>query len=190
MKNILTLIAILFITAPAYAQETINVNVKQEKTILQQTVENMNAATTAAAAAKTAAAAAAAVMKPPSSNVITPLEVDLFEYTHIAMVDVYLSYRNWNRTKWSYKAVENVLLSSPLSILNPRSDKRKFKKNAMYLRNEKNPNWIYFYYKSVSSNGIDSNKTMILRDSKNKILYKAEHLNVSTSEVLKILTGF
>ena len=62
----------------------------------------------------------------PSTKVITPLEVDLYEYTHIAMVDMNHCY--FSRNKKSYNYFEEVLMSSPLSIINPTSDKKKFKK--------------------------------------------------------------
>ena len=185
MKKLLTLIAVLFIIAPAYAQEKVEVTVKKERSL----AEIIQAGQANAAAAKTAAAAAAAAMKPPSSNIITPLEVDLYEYTHIAMVD--MNHYYWGRKKKSYNWFEEeVLMSSPLSIINPTSDKKKFKKNPLYLRNEKNESWIYLYVTNSSGNRIDYFTNIILRDSKNKILYKADYVNVLLPQSLEFLIGF
>ena len=59
--------------------------------------------------------------------------------------------------------------TSPLIIINPvKKDKKKFKKNRLFLREIKNPNWLYVYYeKSIS--GVDEIRSILVRDSKNKI---------------------
>ena len=134
-------------------------------------------------------AAAAAAAAAPSTKVITPLEVDLYEYTHIAMVDMNHCY--FGRKKKSYNWFEKeVLMSSPLSIINPTSEKKKFKKNPLYLRNVKNESWTYLYVTNTTANSIDFFTTIILRDSKNKILYKADYVNVLLPQSLEFLVGF
>ena len=82
MKKLFTLITVLFITAPAYAQETINVNVNKVKSFDEQQNEKKSAA----AAATTAAAALSAARSESSTKIKIPLNVNLNNYTKIAIV--------------------------------------------------------------------------------------------------------
>jgi len=44
---------------------------------------------------------------------------------------------------------------SSLTIINPREyNKKKFRKNMRFLRDTKNPSWLYLYY-STSIQGVD-----------------------------------
>ena len=184
MKNILTLIAVLFISAPAYAQETINVNVKKD--------DSYSDAVKAGAAATTARAALATAMAEPSVKVKVPLTVDFNDYTHIALVgvDYWVKGIGIFSNKAAYKKVEKLLNYSFLEVINPvEKDKKKFKKNKMFLRSIKDPNWLYVYYKDALQS-IDKVTSLVIRDSKNKVLYSATHTNFTGTEVMSVLTDF
>tara|TARA_B100001175_G_scaffold39732_1_gene29064 strand:- start:29 stop:757 length:729 start_codon:yes stop_codon:yes gene_type:complete len=170
LKKISILIAILFIAMPLYAQETLNVNVKKEKSFGEQQNE-----------AATARAATAAAMSDAKRTTIVPLSVDFNDYTHIAIVDVLNS--AGRRGKSGFNNVFKALISSPLTILNPTSDKNKFKENSFYLRNTKNPKWLYLYY-TASRIGVDLTVSIILRNLENEIVYSASSINIPFREVL------
>ena len=177
MKNILTLIAALFISAPAYAQETINVNVKKDDSYSDGVK---------------ARAALATAMAEPSVKVKVPLTVDFNDYTHIALVgvDYWVKGIGIFSNKAAYKKVEKLLNYSFLEVINPvEKDKKKFKKNKMFLRSIKDPNWLYVYYKDALQS-IDKVTSLVIRDSKNKVLYSATHTNFSGTEVMSVLTDF
>jgi len=176
MKKLLILLTVLFITAPAYAQETINVNVKKEKSYSEVANE-----------AATARAATAAAMSDASTTIKVPLAVDFKNYTHIAIVDVQNS--AGRRAKRGFKMVNKGLLSSPLTIINPTSDKKKFKANSFYLRNTKDPKWLYLYY-TGSRIGVDVSISIIIRDYENNIVYSATTLNVGFYEVMANIANF
>ena len=99
MKKLLTLITILFITVPAYAQETLNVNVKKEKSFGEQLNE-----------AATARAAKAAAMSDAKRTTIVPLSVDFNDYT-----------QSWNDTGVFIAQVETITAVENIeSIVNTR----------------------------------------------------------------------
>ena len=187
MKKLLTLIAVLFITAPAFAQETINVNVKKD--------DSYSDAIKARAAVTAANAAVAAAMSDPSSSIKTPLEVDLNNFTTIALIGVNLTGActtpvEWAMYRCSFKRFKQLLSFSPLTVLNPiEENKKKYKKNRFFLRDIKDPNWLYVYYKE-SKQGVDDARSLVIRDSKNKVLYSATHINVAQAEVVSFLTDF
>ena len=58
-------------------------------------------------------------------------------------------------------AVYNKALEfSPLKVINPlKENKKKFKKNKMFLRDTKDPNWLYIYVK-FSMSGVNSTKSL------------------------------
>ena len=125
----------LLISFSVYAQEKVEVTVKKERSlseIIQAGQANRAAATTAKAAADAAAAAAAAAMSEPATEIKTPLTVDLYNYTHIAIVDATYAIFNGpsGADKTTYADMVSRLGNSPLTIINPRKyDKKKFKKN-------------------------------------------------------------
>ena len=177
MKKLLTLIAVLFITAPttAYAQETINVNVKKDVTVSKSIME--------------IATERAAAMSEPSTVIKTPIEVDFNNFTTIALVGIG-NIGGIYGTKSSYKAVAKALEFSPITVMNPiEENKKKFKKNKMFLRETKDPNWLYVYVK-FSMSGVNSIKSLVIRDSKNKVLYSVSHTNVPLAEVMSPLVDF
>ena len=205
MKKLIFL-ATLFITAPALAQSTlgsfevpstpanntqnVNLNVKTEKSVGELINDNRKAA----AARAQADAAKAAAMSDASVNVETPLEVDLLNYTHAALVlSTCVGYNpDWmidygKNEKACYKLIANDLKMSPLTIINPfEYDKKKAKKNPAFLREIKNPDWLYLTYRK-SLSGVDEIRTVIIRDSKNKVLYKATTTNVPFEETVSVL---
>jgi hypothetical protein len=154
-------------------QETINLNVNREA----------NAADLANASAniRSARAAEAAAMSSKNINIKVPLNVNLADYTHIAIADVLNS--QGSRAKIFFKRVKSGLMSSPMTILSPTDDKKKFKKNSFYLRDIKDPKWIYLYY-SASRIGVDLNVSITLRDYQNKIIYQATFTNEPFLQVL------
>jgi len=181
MKKLLTLIAVLFITAPAYAQETINVNVKKDDSYSDKVKAN--------AAETTAKAALAKAMLEPSTVIKIPIEVDFNNFTTIALVGIG-NIGGIFGPKLSYKAVAKALEFSPITVMNPiEENKKKFKKNKMFLRETKDPNWLYVYVK-FSMSGVNSIKSLVIRDSKNKVLYSVSHTNVPLAEVMSPLVDF
>ena len=167
--------------AQAQAQST---QVTVESTTVNEVDANVGYAALASAAAanKTAAAAMAAAMSESLSDVITPLTVDLYDYTHIALVTA-----TCENLKY-YGLVAKSLSYSALTVINPRKyNRKKYRKNPTYLRTEKNPNWVYVTY-TMSTQGLDDIRSLTIRDSQNKILYKAKTRNVSFEEVLSVLT--
>jgi len=133
-----------------------------------------------------ARAARAAAMSDPIYNVITPLTVDLYDYTHIAIVGATCSGKN--KPKDCYSTISNLFRQSALTVINPRyNDKKEFRKNPSYLRTIKNSNWVYVTYKK-SIQGVDYYRTLTIRDYQNKILYKVETRNIPSTEVVSVLT--
>jgi len=160
--------------AQAQAQST---QVTVESTTVNEVDPNVGyAAIGAAAAAKVAA------MSEPLTEVITPLTVDLYDYTHIALVNV--SIEGYQR----YGSVSKSLSISPLTVINPKKyDKKKYKKKKTYLRTIKNPKWLYVNY-IRSTQGFDDIRNLTIRDSENKVLYKTNNRNISFDEVVSVLT--
>ena len=140
----------------------------------------------------------ALVTTEPKTNIRVPLEVDMYNYTHLLLVGINLI-RYGNGIRWIeaddrnyYNQYEKSLISSPLKIMNPvKVDKRKFKKNPLFLREMKNPKYLYLYLtKKKGSGNDDVNTSLIIRDHKNKILYSASHVNVGDPDILYPLIGF
>jgi hypothetical protein len=129
------------------------------------------------------------VLSPEKTDIKTPIEVDLNNYTHLALVDINSLNR---RSKSIYNLYADRLLSSPLTIVNPIVvDKRRWKKSPLFLKNEKNPDWLYLYYTRQGGSGNDDvNTTVIVRDYKNNIIYSASHTNTGIPQILYPLIGF
>ena len=140
----------------------------------------------------------ALVTSEPNTKIKVPLEVDLYNYTHLLLVDVNtLAAGNGFRIvpgndKKNYNLYEERLRSSPLKIMNPaKVDKKRFKKDPMFLREFKDPKYVYLYYtRKMGSGNDDVNTTVLLRDHKNKILYSASHYNIGIPDILYPLIGF
>lgn len=195
---------------PTYANpnpQPIKIEVTKNKDYETQQNERINAnaaAKTAEAAAANARAnttianvARASAMSEPSTKIKKSLTVDLNNYTHIAIVRAittrwytdsngnsrWLTFNGGNR---AYNSVKNALSISELTVLNPREvDKKKWKKNNLFLMENKNPNWLYVDYKQVGQ-GVNLISSLIIRNSKNNVLYSATHTNVATDEAMSI----
>ena len=209
-KFFASILILIFSSAFAYSQsKDVTVKVKTEKSVSENLNDGIKAGaaattaraaeTTARAAAATAAAAAveaqaklAEAMSESSSNVKVPLEVDLYNYTHIAIIDATFAYPNGNQIsgKSTYKQTAETLANSPLSIIVPHEyDKKKFKENNRFLRDIKNPEWIYLYY-TKSIQGVDEIRALVIRDYKNKILYNVTTINTPIDEVVSPIVNF
>lgn len=128
------------------------------------------------------------VVSEPGTTIIEPLVVDLNNYTHLVLVDVNSTN---GRDRKTYNLYEDRLMSSPLIIENPTKDRKKFRENPLYLREIKDPKWVYLYYTRKRGSGNDDiNTTVILRDWENRILYSSSHVNVGIPEILYPLIGF
>jgi len=133
-------------------------------------------------------AAKATAMSEPISKIITPLTVDFYDYTHIAIVGATCS-GNYS-DKSCYNVISDGFKLSPLTVINPRDyNKKMFKKNPSYLRTIKNSKWVYVTYRK-SIQGVDDIRSLIIRNSQNKVLYKIETVNISADEVYSVLTDF
>ncbi len=134
----------------------------------------------------------AKAMDKASTIIKIPVTVDFNNYTHIALVGVDYWVRGWGirNHKGAYKKVKELLSYSFLEIINPaEEDKKKFKENPMFLRRIKDPNWLYVYYKDEFV-GVNTVSSLVIRDSKNKILYSAIHTNTTSAEIFSPLTDF
>ena len=94
-----------------------------------------------------------------------------------------------NRTKQDYLWAGNLLVESPFVILNPVSEKRSFKKNPLYLRDTKNPNWLYLYY-TRSAIGVNELRDLTVKDWKNQIVYSSKNVNIPGPQVFQPLINF
>ena len=165
-----------------YSTEKKNTEVKQEVNI-----SNQKSAAEIAIERQRAQAEIAAAMAAPSIETIVPLNIDLNNYTHIALVSLFNSDRKRTYESWE----ENWLVNSPLSVINPFVyDKKRAKKNYRFLKEIKNPNWLYLYTDYNKINPIDFKRDLLLRDSKNKIVYRVEAINVDISTLLSPLVNF
>jgi len=123
----------------------------------------------------------------PESNNFFPLSINIEEYTHIAIVDVLQS--NGGRAAGAFKRVANALKGSKLTLLNPTDNKRKFKANTFYLRDIKNPNWLYLYYVGgYSGNNVVVN--VILTDSENNKVFEKSTTNMPWRSTLAQIANF
>lgn len=179
---------LIFSSAFVYSQnEEVTVNVKKEV----KKEDSFSDIIKASAARLGADAKRVEAMSEPSTEVKVPIEVDLYNYTHIAIIDAtFASTYSKYADSSSYRKTAETLGNSPLSIINPREyDKKKFKKNKRFLRDIKNPDWIYLYY-TESIVGFDEIKSLVLRDYKNKIIYNVSTINVSQDEIVSPIVNF
>tara|TARA_R110000796_G_scaffold174255_1_gene291196 strand:+ start:75 stop:545 length:471 start_codon:yes stop_codon:yes gene_type:complete len=156
MKKLLLLFAFI-VTSNAFGQETQDINL---------TVKDGNRYKAAA-----------------NTEIIIPLTVDLYSYTHIAIVSA--------PSKGSYKGLAKNLIDSPLTIINPiEYDKKRFKKNRRFLKDIKNPKWLYLYFKSITIDGLDIHYTLVVRNSENRTLYQVKTINRPSVETLNQIINF
>ena len=191
MKNLLFII--MFVPLVSLGQtQPIKVEVEQKQSFSQSFNESLKAgaaARTARAASESAAAARANAMSESFLEIKTPLTVDLYKYSHVALVDVTYAYPNGNKVidKTTYERFKQLLINSPLTIINPREyNKKKFKKNMRFLRDIKNPSWLYLYY-STSIQGVDEMRSLVIRNSKNQIIYNVKSRNITKDELVQVV---
>ncbi|MDA9849512.1 hypothetical protein N9C38_02185 [Flavobacteriaceae bacterium] len=120
-------------------------------------------------------------------DVKVPLSVDVNNYTHIALVGVTYA-NNATGAKVSiartYENFSQLFANSPLTVINPyKQDKRRAKKDNRFLREIKNPKTLYLYYET-SIVGVNSHRTLVVRDYQNKIVYRAKAINIDKSEIV------
>ena len=131
-------------------------------------------------------AAKANLMSPAGQEIKVPLTIALNNYTTIALVGVTYVHPSGKKSsnRGTYRNFEQLLLNSPFTILNPATyDKKKFRKNSRFLRDIKNDDWLYLYFR-LSDEGVNSIKGIIVRNSQNKIIYNALTTNVTLEETL------
>ena len=137
-------------------------------------------------------AARANLMAPAGQEIKTPLTIDLNNYTTIALVGVTYVHPSGKKSsnRGKYRNFEQLLLNSPFTIINPATyDKKKFRKNSRFLRNIKNDDWLYLYFR-LSDEGVNSIKSIIVRDSQNRLIYNASTTNVTLEETLSPIVDF
>ena len=139
-----------------------------------------------AAEAEKARIARAEAMSAIGAEIIVDLEVDLNDYTHLALVNVI--YADNATKKYSgksqYEKFEGLFSSSPLALINPyKENRRKAKKNKQFLKEMKNPSWLYLYYET-SAVGVDMHRSFVVRDSENKIIYRGKYVNTPKSDMV------
>ena len=126
------------------------------------------------------------VLSEKSSVIKTPLTADLSNYTHLLIVHAEDS-GAWHL----YALVENLLSLTAFEIMNPKKvDKKRFRKDAKFLKTMKNESYLYLYVVTVGGRGDDQNTSFIIRDWKNKIIYNATHINTGLNEVLAPLIDY
>ena len=131
-------------------------------------------------------AAKANLMSPAGQEIKVPLTIALNNYTTIALVGVTYVHPSGKKSsnRGTYRNFEQLLLNSPFTIINPATyDKKKFRKNSRFLRDIKNDDWLYLYFR-LSDEGVNSIKGIIVRNSQNKIIYNALTTNVTLEETL------
>ena len=177
MKKLIFLSVILFgLSANSQKDNpTLNVNVTTSKEKDYSDLRNE---------AATRNAVISNAMSESSIDVIQPIEINLNQFTHIALVGA-----NAGR-KWQFKVYFPALNNSPLSIINPYEyDKKRAKKDSKFLREEKNPTWLYLYY-DITNVGVDEHQTVVVRDYENKIIYHSKSVNLSRTDIFSPLINF
>ena len=137
-------------------------------------------------------AARANLMSPAGQEIKVPLTIDLNNYTTIALVGVTYVHPSGKKSSniGTYRNFEQLLLNSPFTILNPATyDKKKFRKNSRFLRDIINDDWLYLYFR-LSDEGVNSIKSIIVRNSQNRVMYNASTTNVTLEETLSPIVDF
>ena len=126
-------------------------------------------------------------MSKPNLEVEVPLQRDLYDFTHIAVVSAKCT--NIPKAKNCFGNIIGRLYYSPLERLFPNNirNRKKFKENNGYLRDIKDPNWLYVTYRE-SKQGYDHLKSLTIRDFENNVIFKSSSVNVPIDEVLSVLT--
>ena len=134
------------------------------------------------------------VLSDENTTIKTPLTTDLSNYTHLLIIDATL-YSDWaeDYVGWrnEFIRLENLLSLTVFEVMNPyRVDRKRFRKESNFLRTMKNDSYLYLYLRQAAGRGDDVNTSIIIRDSKNKIIYNATHINTGLNEVLAPLIDY
>jgi len=184
VKKLLLILLIFPVSIFSQVKQTQNVqvNISERKQTISDVINETKRANAAEAAART------------NENIIVrkPITVDLYDYTHIAIVDVAIKASGglpYGKKKWTNTYADR-LKKSPLSIINPyKYDKKRAKKDPNFLKGIKEPGWLYLTIDAMKIT-VDWKVQMIVRDYKNKLIYSASHTNVAPSDFLYPLVGF
>jgi len=126
-------------------------------------------------------------------NILIELPSNIDQYNTIYIIGANIFIPEWDRciyNKTSARRTAEALMSSSLEVVNPYTyDKRAARKNKFFLRNIKNDKGIYLYLNQTKGKGDDLNSTLILRNSQNEILYKANFVNAGMNEIVDVLTS-
>lgn len=133
------------------------------------------------------------ILSEKENSVIIELSPDIDQYNTIYIISANIFIPEWDRcvyNKTSARRTAEALMSSSLEVVNPyKYNKRAAMKNKFFLRNIKNDKGIYLYLNQTKGKGDDMNSTLILRNSQNEILYKANFVNAGMNEILDVLTS-
>ena len=126
----------------------------------------------------------------PDIEILQSIEVDLNNYTDILLVSVNVNdgYRSGYYDR--YDGIKRKLVSSRFNIQHPKEvDKKKWKKNSSFLKEVKNPKYLYLYI-DFSKIMDDVITILTIKDFENNIIYSTKNTNISTSEILLPLCNF
>ena len=140
------------------------------------------------------------VLSNEKTTIKTPLILDLNNYTHLALVRVNIKYNDYAfsenentavQNRRAYKPIQNLLSMGLLQVVNPYElDVKRFRKEPLYLRTIKKDTYLYLYLNQTDGRGDDVNTTILIRNSKNKIIYNATHINTGLNEILAPLIDY
>ena len=142
------------------------------------------------------------VLSDEKTTIKTPLTADLSNYTHLLLVDVNITTgeSGWKKfSKYAYPDLRNqafvkakdMLAYSIFEVINPiEFDKKRFRKEPLYLKSIKKESYLYMYINQSQGRGDDINTTFIIRDWKNKQIYNATHINTGLNEILAPLIDY
>ena len=128
------------------------------------------------------------VLSEEKTNIKTPLTADLSIYTHVLIVNVTNIYGQMNKTE--AQDLEKMLSLTIFKVMNPYKVHKRAKKEPSFLKTVKNESYLYLYLNRTRGRGDDVNTTFIIRDSKNKIVYNATHINTGLNEILAPLIDY
>lgn len=174
---------LLLIPLFAFSQTNdIDVTIVKEKSTIGKvkdvaiTTASVMSATTLFKVAKNAASQ---VYLDRSEAILVPLNVELSDYTTLALVDCFMGTKR--KAKYFELMIESQIpqWNNRLKIINPANDESKFKENSFYLENEKHKDWLYMYFTRVPTNSSakNFNTIIILRDYNDKIVFESSTID-------------
>jgi|TARA_B110000483_G_C18101104_1_gene505822 hypothetical protein len=195
MKNnrtFIILFTIQFLGFQIFSQrETYNVNVNYKKDNFGQitgAIQTISLVSSVFSLAKILRSAKQCRWNECIETTYVPLSIDINDYSTIALVDVEITIRaGFLLPDINY--LEQYLLASPLKILNPKSDKKKYKADNYYLRNEKHKDWLYLDFLWDKTEEKNFLGVLTLKDYEGNIVYKVSHINTPLSLIFLPLIG-